>query len=186
MNFDEYKHEWKFDLPWHMVNLKDWFYMVNVGHFGEVFLHVRIFGTRSLWTFPELESRRTKHALNFEVKGNPVPKARARVVRSSGRTWAYTETRTKAWEQTIAVAARQAMLDAGMDAPLAGRLHLSFRFGREGRRPCDVDNLIKSATDAMNSGVVWLDDEQIDHLTAERCYGCERGQGYLIIAIGEI
>ncbi len=48
-----YKHEWKFDLPWHMVNLKDWFYMVNVGHFCEVFLHVRIFGIRSLWTFPE-------------------------------------------------------------------------------------------------------------------------------------
>lgn len=62
INFDEYKHEWKFDLPWHMVNLKDWFYMVNVGHFGDVFLHVRILGIRSLWTFPEPESRRTKHA----------------------------------------------------------------------------------------------------------------------------
>lgn len=62
INFDEYKHEWKFDLPWHMVNLKDWFYMVNVGHFGDVFLHVRIFGVRSLWTFPEPESRRTQRA----------------------------------------------------------------------------------------------------------------------------
>ena len=45
-----------------MVNLKDWFYMVNVGHFGDVFLHVRILGVRSLWTFPEPESRLTKHA----------------------------------------------------------------------------------------------------------------------------
>lgn len=50
---DQYKHEWKYDLPWHMVNLKDWFYMVNVGHFGGVFLHVRVLGIRSLWTFPE-------------------------------------------------------------------------------------------------------------------------------------
>jgi len=43
-------HQWKFDLPWHMGHLKDWFYMVNVGHFaGTVFLHVRILGVRSLW-----------------------------------------------------------------------------------------------------------------------------------------
>lgn len=62
INFDEYKHEWKFDSPWHMVNLKDWFYMVNVGHFGDVFLHVRILGVRSLWTFPDTESRPTKRA----------------------------------------------------------------------------------------------------------------------------
>lgn len=61
-NFEEYTHEWKFDLPWHMGSLKDWFYMVNVGHFGGVFLHVRILGFRSLWTFPEPESRRTQRA----------------------------------------------------------------------------------------------------------------------------
>jgi hypothetical protein len=53
---EKYKHEWKFDLPWHMVSLKDWFYMVNVGYFGGVFLHVRVLGIRSLWTFPEPEN----------------------------------------------------------------------------------------------------------------------------------
>ena len=48
----DYTHEWLFDLPWHMVDLKDWFYMVNVGRIGLiVFLHVRILGVRSLWTF---------------------------------------------------------------------------------------------------------------------------------------
>jgi hypothetical protein len=67
-NFNEYKHEWKFDLPWHMVSLKDWFYMVNVGHFGDVFLHVRIFGIRSLWTFPEPEAAEHKmHPTAFGV-----------------------------------------------------------------------------------------------------------------------
>ena len=50
-----YTHEWVFDLPWHMVNLKDWFYMVNAGRIGnEVFLHVRILGIRSLWTYHEV------------------------------------------------------------------------------------------------------------------------------------
>ena len=47
-----FTHEWKFDLPWHMVDLKDWFYMVDVGYIEPtMFLHVRIFGVRSLWTF---------------------------------------------------------------------------------------------------------------------------------------
>jgi len=47
-----FTHEWVFDLPWHMVDLKDWFYMVNVGNIGaNVFLHVRVLGLRSIWTF---------------------------------------------------------------------------------------------------------------------------------------
>ena len=47
-------HKWKFDLPWHMVKLKDWFYMVNVGYIHPIhFLHVRILGIRSLWGFSE-------------------------------------------------------------------------------------------------------------------------------------
>lgn len=44
------KHAWIFDLPWDMVNIKDWFYMVNSGYINHVhFLHVRVFGIRSLW-----------------------------------------------------------------------------------------------------------------------------------------
>jgi len=50
---DNFTHEWMFDLPWHMADLKKWFYMVNVGYIEPtVFLHVRILGVRSLWTFP--------------------------------------------------------------------------------------------------------------------------------------
>lgn len=53
-DFSKYKHEWKFDLPWHMVNLRDWFFMVNVGAIEPtIFLHVRVFGIRSLWTFDQ-------------------------------------------------------------------------------------------------------------------------------------
>lgn len=56
------KHEWKFDLPWHMVRLRDWFYMVNSGYIAPVhFLHVRVFGLRSLWMIelPPQDIRRT-------------------------------------------------------------------------------------------------------------------------------
>lgn len=127
----------------------------------------------------------SKTILSFTVAGNPVPKARARVMRISGRTWAYTPARTKAWEQLVAWTARQAMQEAGIEEPLAGRLQLSLTFGREGRHHCDLDNLVKAATDAMTSGGIFLDDEQIDRVVAERHYGCERGRGYLIVTISD-
>lgn len=48
----EFNHEWTWDWPWHMFNLRDWFYMVNIGSYdGIVFLHVRVMGLRSIWTF---------------------------------------------------------------------------------------------------------------------------------------
>jgi len=46
----KFQHEWKWDWPWHMVDLRDWFYMVNSGYITPVyFLHVRFFGLRSVW-----------------------------------------------------------------------------------------------------------------------------------------
>lgn len=44
------KHEWKWDWPWEMVELKDWFYMVNTGQLMQFYyLHVRVLGLRSVW-----------------------------------------------------------------------------------------------------------------------------------------
>jgi len=52
----EFRHHWKFDWPWEMVDIKDWFYMVNDGYMAPVhFLHVRILGVRSLWTVHPVE-----------------------------------------------------------------------------------------------------------------------------------
>lgn len=43
-------HKWIYDWPWEMVDMFDWFYMVNTGRIGAtVFLHVRVLGLRSLW-----------------------------------------------------------------------------------------------------------------------------------------
>ena len=51
-------HKWFFDLPWHMVELRDWFYMVNAGFLGgQVFLHVRVLGIRSRWVYEALPDR---------------------------------------------------------------------------------------------------------------------------------
>ena len=50
--FGNFTHKWELDLPWHMVELRDWFYMVNVGFIEPViFLHVRVCGIRSLWEY---------------------------------------------------------------------------------------------------------------------------------------
>ncbi len=44
------QHDWKLDFPWQMVDMKDWFYMVNSGYILPVlYLHVRILGVRSVW-----------------------------------------------------------------------------------------------------------------------------------------
>ena len=55
------KHEWTFDLPWHMVDGWDWVYMVNSGLIPPVcYLHVRILGVRSLWmiVYEEVEDEK--------------------------------------------------------------------------------------------------------------------------------
>ena len=51
-------HRWYFDYPWEMVDLRDWFYMVNAGFLGsQVFLHVRFLGIRSRWVYDTLPDR---------------------------------------------------------------------------------------------------------------------------------
>lgn len=84
----------------------------------------------------------------FTVPGNPIPKARARVV--DGR--AYTPKSTAAWEETVRLHYR-----GGMHA---GPLRVTLDFRRADRRRADWDNLAKAVTDALN-GVAWNDDSQI-------------------------
>lgn len=45
-----FTHTWHWDWPWHMVRIKDWFYMVSVGKINnDYYLHLRILGIRSRW-----------------------------------------------------------------------------------------------------------------------------------------
>lgn len=62
----ECKHEWICDWPWETAHLKDWFYMVSSGGLymagnmfpmtEPLFLHVRVFGLRSVWTVKLVEA----------------------------------------------------------------------------------------------------------------------------------
>lgn len=96
--------------------------------------------------------------MKFLVPGNPIPKARPRVVNGH----AYTESRTELAEAWIAMHARKAKV-RWTDQPVALRL----AFFRKDATPCDLDNLVKLAQDALNS-IAWKDDRQIVSLAATK------------------
>ena len=93
------------------------------------------------------------------IPGNPIPKARPRVVNGV----AYTPERTKEWE---ALARDQAAVQWSGD-PLRGPLALTLHFYRRTRHIVDLDNLVKSVTDALQ-GVCYLNDWQIVRLVATK------------------
>ena len=100
----------------------------------------------------------------FTVYGEPIPKARPRVIKHSERVVTYTTKRTADWEQGIACAANLAM---GNQVPLSGPLAVTLRFYRKDGRRVDIDNLAKSALDSMN-GIVYRDDGQVVDLHASK------------------
>lgn len=105
--------------------------------------------------------------LNLE----PVAKQRARV----GKWGGYTPAKTARFESTIGDLARAGM---GGQSPMPGKLALVVMFyckppKREKHsypRKSDLDNFIKSFTDACN-GIVWVDDTQLACIKAEKRYG---------------
>lgn len=121
--------------------------------------------------------------ITIVANGSPVPKARARVGRFGG---VFTPQRTRAFESYVRLAAATAMNGR---APLEGPVRLEFRaeltipqsWSRRKRaaavtgdiRPSgkpDLDNLLKSALDAINT-VVIRDDAQITEFRAVKRYG---------------
>lgn len=68
--------------------------------------------------------------------------------------------------------------------PLTGRLQVTIMATMPDRRTRDIDNLAKSALDALTNAGVWLDDGQIDDLRIIRA-GVEK-PGYVVVTITEI
>jgi Holliday junction resolvase RusA-like endonuclease len=91
--------------------------------------------------------------MNIVVSGNPIPKARPRVVDGH----AYTPKRTLEWESNISKAWQYKYNNVFM---FASDLCITLRFYRDTKIRADYDNLAKAATDALN-GVAYRDDSQI-------------------------
>lgn len=100
----------------------------------------------------------------FTVPGEPVPKARPRVVK--GRT--YTPKRTAEHEEAIGWAFREAM--PGYD-PLTCLVGMRCAFYTKSQKPrSDVDNLVKTVQDALE-GLAYVNDVQVDDIRGHRFRG---------------
>lgn len=103
--------------------------------------------------------------ISITIPGQPIPKARPRFNRRTGRT--YTPERTKTAEQRVAWEVKRQLL---IDEPLACLLQVDALFVVKGNRKVDGDNCLKLIQDALNN-VLYLDDSQI----VAGSYRVERG-----------
>ena len=117
--------------------------------------------------------------LHFMIPGQPVPKARPRIVFRRGRAHAMTPKRTAEAEATI----RSAVAIQGGAMHHDGPVALLAQFYRHGHRPADLDNLLKLPLDALN-GLLWLDDSQVLVLLAEKHDGQAHPRTCLMVALG--
>ena len=128
--------------------------------------------------------------IHFKIEGRPQPQGRPRAVRMGAGVRMYDPPKSKAYKQMVAAKVRSYMKINGIQTitePIA--IHLNFYYtppksyskkrirAIEAKeelftKKIDLDNLIKSVTDGMNS-IVYLDDSQIVGLTAGKHYGHE-------------
>lgn len=96
----------------------------------------------------------------FYVEGEPVPKQSYRAAKGGG----YTDPRVKAWQNLVAVRAREVMQGK---SPLAGPIVMEVIFILGNHRIVDLDNLNKAICDACN-GIIFEDDSQVFSLHLEK------------------
>lgn len=111
-------------------------------------------------------------AVEFDVPGRPVPKARPRVVRDAdpfggpGTTRTFTPRDTVEWEATVRQVAA-----LHVRSPLDGPVQVEAWF--YGASPqADLDNLLKAVLDGMQP-VAFADDRQVTRVIAERVDGVD-------------
>jgi crossover junction endodeoxyribonuclease RusA len=97
--------------------------------------------------------------LTLTVPGRPVPKARPRM---GANGHVYTPAETKAAEGAVGWAARGALRST---KPTTEPLSITVEFHVADRRRRDVDNLLKTVLDGLNT-IAFKDDSQVVHVDA--------------------
>ena len=124
--------------------------------------------------------------VTYRVEGSPLGKGRPRFRNTGKFVQTYTPAKTKAYEEEIRDAAKQAM---GVSEPLAGAVKVYVMCAypmpksmskadrakallgdlKPTKKP-DLDNVAKAHLDALN-GVIYIDDAQIVRLQVSKVYG---------------
>jgi Holliday junction resolvase RusA-like endonuclease len=126
------------------------------------------------WPTPFVLDREQRSVLlvaDVLVPGEPTPKGRPRVDTRSGRV--FTPTATKAAERAVAWAFRNA---AGPHQPAPAQTFgvaalFSSTRTRGARGTPDGDNCLKLILDALNQGLGWCDDRQVQETSVRMLYG---------------
>ena len=128
--------------------------------------------------------------MRFEFDIEPVEQARPRATRMGKGIRLYDPKKVAIFKRQLGMLAKQQMLDRGLE-PYDGPLEVCMEFYRPVQaslskkerarrlsgvhRPTvkpDLDNYIKSTSDALN-GIIWVDDNCIVGLMAEKFYAEE-------------
>lgn len=113
----------------------------------------------------------------FTVYGNPVGKARPRVVNNGGIIMAYTPKKTADWEKSIAGQALKHRPGQLLDGPLYAELTVYLQKPKSvpkkrtlpDRKP-DHDNLEKAVFDSLE-GIIYTNDSRIVEKRFAKRYG---------------
>lgn len=118
--------------------------------------------------------------LDVTIPGQPVGKGRPKFVRATGR--AYTPKGTAEWERSAAYLFRSeydgAPVDGALSVTIIAVMQRPKRLMRkkdpEDRIPCltkpDIDNVVKSALDALVMGGVIRDDKTVWKVSSEKLF----------------
>ena len=120
--------------------------------------------------------------LRFFVSGTPVGKARARVVRQGGKSHAFTDDKTTAWEARVRWRARVEVHKLRWK-PTAERCEVEIGLRGLSSR-ADVDNAAKAILDALNK-VAWDDDRRVWSLLVRRDETLTADGALVIVRRGE-
>jgi len=124
-----------------------------------------------------------KRKVKFTIPGEPVAQGRPRFSTHGGFARAYDPKKSRDGKSVVKLCARDAVEENGLIEPLGGPLVMKVQFGiplpksaYRKRTPIarswrtkkpDLDNLVKLIKDAC-SGVIYLDDNQISRIVAEK------------------
>ncbi len=123
-----------------------------------------------------------RDTVSFTVPGAPRGKGRPRIARRGDFVRAYTDDKTAAYENLVAMSASTAHRGRPpMDGPL--KVTALFYMPRPKSAPKrvilpatkpDLDNMVKAVLDGCNQAGIWADDSRVVCLHAVKMYGNPR------------